>query len=50
MRLEGWHAMLFLAMLVMAVVVVVAVTLIVVWTVRWANKRNSGGGPGSSLP
>jgi heme/copper-type cytochrome/quinol oxidase subunit 2 len=42
--------MMFLATLLMAVVVVVAVTLIVIWTVRWANKRNSGNDSGSSLP
>ena len=50
MRLEGWHVMVFLAMLVMAAVVVVVVTLIVLWTVRWAKRRNNGDGSGSSLP
>jgi heme/copper-type cytochrome/quinol oxidase subunit 2 len=49
MRLEGWHVMVFLAMAVMAVIVVVAVTLIVLWTVRRANKRHDDGS-GSSLP
>lgn len=50
MRLEGWHVFLFLAMLVVAVVVIVAVTLIVVWTVRRANRGNSREDPGSSHP
>lgn len=50
MRLEGWHVMVFLGMLFMAAVVVVVVTLIVLWTVRWAKKRNRGGGSESPLP
>lgn len=50
MRLEGWHAMVFLATLLVAALVVVAVTLIVLWTVRWAKRRNNGDGSGSSLP
>jgi heme/copper-type cytochrome/quinol oxidase subunit 2 len=50
MRLEGWHVMVFLAMAVVAIIVVVAVTLIVLWTVRRANKRHESGGSGSSLP
>ncbi len=41
MRLEGWHVVVFLALL-LAAGVVVAVTLIVLWTVRIARKRNSG--------
>jgi hypothetical protein len=44
MRLEGWHVVVFLALqLLLAAGVVVAVTLIVLWTVRIARKRNSGG-------
>ena len=44
MRLEGWHVMVFLAMLLLlAAAVVVAVTFIVLWTVRLARKRKSGG-------
>ncbi|MDQ0820758.1 heme/copper-type cytochrome/quinol oxidase subunit 2 [Arthrobacter sp. V4I6] len=46
MRLEGWHVMVFLAMLLLAVAVVVAVTLVVLWTVRLVRKRQSGGGHG----
>jgi heme/copper-type cytochrome/quinol oxidase subunit 2 len=43
MRLEGWHVMVFLAMLLVVAAVVVAVTLIVLWTVRLVRKRKSGG-------
>lgn len=45
MRLEGWHAGVFLAMLLAVAAVVVAGTLIVLWTVRQARKRK-GDGPG----
>lgn len=43
MKLEGWHVVVFLAMLLTAAVVVVVVTLIVLWTVRLARKRKPGG-------
>jgi heme/copper-type cytochrome/quinol oxidase subunit 2 len=43
MRLEGWHVMVFFAMLLAMAAVVVAVTLIVLWTVRQARKRKSEG-------
>jgi hypothetical protein len=46
MRLEGWHMMVLLAMLVMVAVVVVAVTLLVRWALRWARRRDTGGGSG----
>lgn len=45
MRLEGWHVMVFLAMLVVAVVVV-AVTLLVRWTLRLARRKNGENGSG----
>jgi hypothetical protein len=44
MRLEGWHAMVFLALQVAAVV---AVVLVFLWAVRPVRKRKPGG---SSLP
>jgi hypothetical protein len=46
MRLEGWHVMVFLAMLLLAVTVIVVVTLIVLWTLRLVRKRKSNGGQG----
>lgn len=46
MRLEGWHVMVFLAMLVMAAVVVLGVTLVVLWTVRGIRRKNNGDGSG----
>jgi hypothetical protein len=36
MRLEGWHVVVFLALVLLAAAVVVAVTLIVLWTARLA--------------
>lgn len=50
MRLEGWHAMVFLAMSLMVVAVIVGLTLLVMWTVRRAWKRSSGEDSGSSIP
>lgn len=47
MRLEGWHAMLFMAMLLVVAVVVVAVTLLVRWTLRRAWRKDNGTGPAS---
>ncbi|MDP9981788.1 heme/copper-type cytochrome/quinol oxidase subunit 2 [Pseudarthrobacter oxydans] len=49
MRLEGWHVMVFLAMLVLVAIVVVVVTFLVLWTVRLVRRRN-GGGPGLPSP
>ena len=45
-RLEGWHVMVFLAMLVMVAIVVVVVTLIVRWTLRLVRRKNGGNGSG----
>lgn len=45
MRLEGWHVMVFLAMLAVVAIVVVAVTLLVRWTLRWARRKSNGSGP-----
>ena len=43
MSLEGWHVMVFLAMLLAAAAVVVAVNLIVLWTVGVVRRRKPGG-------
>jgi hypothetical protein len=45
MRLEGWHAMVFLAVQVAAVV---AVGLVFLWAVRLVVRKRKPGG--SSLP
>jgi hypothetical protein len=42
-RLEGWHVVVFLAMLVMVAIVAVAVTLIIRWTLRRARRKDTGG-------
>jgi nitrogen fixation protein FixH len=44
MRIEGWHVMLLLVMVVVAVGVIVAVTLIVRWTLRLTARRHRPGG------
>ncbi|MDI3213577.1 hypothetical protein [Arthrobacter sp. AL12] len=49
MRLEGWHVMVFLAMLVMVAIVVVVVTLIVRWALRWSRRKNDGGSGSAPL-
>jgi heme/copper-type cytochrome/quinol oxidase subunit 2 len=43
MRLEGWHVVVFLAMLVIAVIAVAVVTLIVLWKVFRTRRKDSGG-------
>lgn len=50
MRLEGWHAMVFVATFLATAVVVVAVTLIVLWAMRLPTRRNNGRDRGSSRP
>ncbi|MCT9872078.1 hypothetical protein [Paenarthrobacter aurescens] len=46
MRLEGWHVLVFLALLV-AVVVVIAVVLLVGLLLRNTGKKDNGQGPGT---
>ncbi|MFP3460871.1 hypothetical protein R5O87_08500 [Arthrobacter globiformis] len=47
MRLEGWHVVVFLALVMMAVVVV-AVVFIARWVLRVAKGRTDGEGSGPS--
>lgn len=49
MRLEGWHVVVFLAMLVMVAIVVGVVTLIIRWTLRRARRKDTGGSGPASL-
>jgi heme/copper-type cytochrome/quinol oxidase subunit 2 len=46
MRLEGWHVVVFLAMLVIAVIVVAVVMVIVLWKGLRARRKDDGDVPG----